>query len=386
MGVTSLIRVTSSPTPCSARIAVSRPAPGPFTNTSTRRRPCSMARRAACSEAICAANGVPLRVPLNMPTLPELAQERTAPWVSDIVTMVLLNVDCTCTMPVTTFFFSFDFGLPAELFVVCLFAMRLLLLLRLLLARYRPLWTLADARVCLRPLAAHGQAAPMAQSAVTADLLQPPDAQPDLAAQVALDGVLPLQHLAHAGRLVIGHLANTRVRIDAGDRHNLSRARKSDAEDIGKRVFNSFVARKIHASYTCQTNPPSDSGSTILDSVSARLPGRRHERVPRDLRATKIQNSSALPLFVLGIDAYDAYHSLALNDFALLADLLDGRADFHFMSLTFVAQDAALDEQCGAGDTKTRGAAEGSSFHRFPRIGAACSGQALFPGFMVRYA
>src|SRR5436305_14935566 len=40
-GVTSLIVPTSRPTACNERIAVSRPEPGPFTNTSTLRMPCS---------------------------------------------------------------------------------------------------------------------------------------------------------------------------------------------------------------------------------------------------------------------------------------------------------------------------------------------------------
>ena len=53
--------------------------------------PCSMARRAAASAAICAANGVDLREPLK-PTWPEEAQEITAPVGSVIEMMVLLNV------------------------------------------------------------------------------------------------------------------------------------------------------------------------------------------------------------------------------------------------------------------------------------------------------
>src|SRR5690606_36381428 len=64
-GVTSEIVPTSRPAACSERIAVSRPEPGPFTNTSTLRMPCSIARRAAASAASCAANGVDLREPLN---------------------------------------------------------------------------------------------------------------------------------------------------------------------------------------------------------------------------------------------------------------------------------------------------------------------------------
>src|SRR6185312_11977605 len=90
-GVTSWIEPTSRPTACRDRIAVSRPEPGPFTKTSTLRMPCSWARRAAASAAICAANGVDLRDPLK-PTWPALAHEITAPVGSVIETIVLLNV------------------------------------------------------------------------------------------------------------------------------------------------------------------------------------------------------------------------------------------------------------------------------------------------------
>lgn len=73
------------------RIAVSRPEPGPLTKTSTLRMPCSWARRAADSAAICAANGVDLREPLK-PTWPAEAQEITLPVGSVMDTIVLLNV------------------------------------------------------------------------------------------------------------------------------------------------------------------------------------------------------------------------------------------------------------------------------------------------------
>ena len=78
IGVTSLIIVTSSPDACNARIAASLPEPGPFTNTSTERSPCSIAAFAAVSAAICAANGVDFLEPLN-PNCPALAHEITFP-------------------------------------------------------------------------------------------------------------------------------------------------------------------------------------------------------------------------------------------------------------------------------------------------------------------
>src|SRR5262245_4958533 len=91
-GVTSLMPVTSMPVFWIERMAVSRPEPGPFTWTSTLRTPCSMARRAAASAAICAANGVDLRDPLK-PTLPAEAHDRTLPSWSVKLMIVLLKLD-----------------------------------------------------------------------------------------------------------------------------------------------------------------------------------------------------------------------------------------------------------------------------------------------------
>src|SRR3954454_11609773 len=100
-------------------MAVSRPEPGPLTNTSTLRMPCSMARRAAASAASCAANGVDLREPLK-PTWPEEAQEMTAPVGSVIDTMVLLKVLLMCACPWATFLRSlrrtFLAAVPARAF------------------------------------------------------------------------------------------------------------------------------------------------------------------------------------------------------------------------------------------------------------------------------
>src|ERR687885_2401745 len=117
-GVTSWIEPTSRPVAVSDRIAVSRPEPGPLTNTSTLRMPCSMARRAAASAAICAANGVDLREPLK-PTCPADAHEITAPVGSVMETIVLLNVLLMCACPWATFLRSLRrtfFGAPARVF------------------------------------------------------------------------------------------------------------------------------------------------------------------------------------------------------------------------------------------------------------------------------
>src|SRR5579864_713958 len=98
--------VTLKPTVWSARSALSRPAPGPFTKTAIERIPCSIALRAASSAASCAAKGVLLREPLK-PRDPELDHATVLPLTSVIVTTVLLKVDWMCAIPVAMFFLTF---------------------------------------------------------------------------------------------------------------------------------------------------------------------------------------------------------------------------------------------------------------------------------------
>src|ERR1700712_3663000 len=114
-GVTSLIEPTSRRAAWRERIAVSRPEPGPLTKTSTFFMPCSCAWRAADSAASWAANGVDLREPLK-PTPPDDAHAITAPVVSVIETIVLLNVDLMCAWPIAMFFFSLRRGFRAAAF------------------------------------------------------------------------------------------------------------------------------------------------------------------------------------------------------------------------------------------------------------------------------
>src|SRR6185437_4916640 len=90
IGVTSRIIRTSIPAAARARIADSRPEPGPLTRTSTARRPWSRAWLAAFIAACCAANGVPFREP-RKPSEPELFHDTTLPSLSVMVMMVLLN-------------------------------------------------------------------------------------------------------------------------------------------------------------------------------------------------------------------------------------------------------------------------------------------------------
>src|SRR3954471_2456119 len=102
----------SSPDAARARIADSRPAPGPLTLTSTERTPCSCASWAAFWAATCAANGVPLREPLK-PIRPALDHDRVFPIGSEMATIVLLNDALIAATPCGMLFRSFFF-VPAR--------------------------------------------------------------------------------------------------------------------------------------------------------------------------------------------------------------------------------------------------------------------------------
>src|SRR6266550_5130746 len=115
IGVVSRIATTRMPALLMARIADSRPPPGPFTRTSHCCMPDSIAFLAASYAACCAANGVPLREPRN-PRAPEDDCDTKFPSRSVIEISVLLNDAAIKTIPLGMLFFSFlrkTFFLPA---------------------------------------------------------------------------------------------------------------------------------------------------------------------------------------------------------------------------------------------------------------------------------
>ncbi len=111
-GVMSSMDLTFRPAASSDVIALSRPLPGPLTLTSSSLTPNFLALSAACWAAIWPAKGVLLRLPLK-PLVPALAQHSVSPFVSVIVTVVLLNVAWMYAMPTETlrraFFLAFTF-------------------------------------------------------------------------------------------------------------------------------------------------------------------------------------------------------------------------------------------------------------------------------------
>src|SRR6185295_19161789 len=106
IGVVSRIATTRIPALLIARIADSRPPPGPFTRTSHCCIPDSVAFFAASYAACCAAKGVPLREP-RKPRAPDDDCATRFPSRSVIEINVLLNDAAIYTTPLGICFLSF---------------------------------------------------------------------------------------------------------------------------------------------------------------------------------------------------------------------------------------------------------------------------------------
>lgn len=113
-GVVSLIEVTTKPALIKARTAASRPAPGPFSSTSTSFIPIDVAFLAASAAASVAAKAEDFLEPEKF-TLPPEAHERTLPAGSVMTIIVLLNVALTCAIPDGTLCATFFFVLTGFL-------------------------------------------------------------------------------------------------------------------------------------------------------------------------------------------------------------------------------------------------------------------------------
>src|SRR5438067_1676383 len=92
----------------------------------------------------------------------------------------------------------------------------------------------ADRGLAAGARAVHGQAAPVADAPVGADLRQPLDRLRALAAQVALDLQVRVDVVAELRDLLVGEVAHLRVLREPERGADLARGRGPDAVDVGQ--------------------------------------------------------------------------------------------------------------------------------------------------------
>jgi len=143
----------------------------------------------------------------------------------------------------------------------------------------------AAARIGLRALPVHRQAAPMPDAAVRADLGEPLDRLLPVAAQVTLDLELRVDVVAELRDLLVSQVLDLRVRVETELRGDFARGRLADSVDVGQPDLEALLVRKV------------DSGDSGDDS--------------------------ALPLLVPGVGADDHGRAVPLDHAAPLAHRLD---------------------------------------------------------------
>src|SRR4051794_4105801 len=178
-----------------------------------------------------------------------------------MVIIVLLNVAFTCATPDAMFFFSRRRTRVASLPILqtsCCPARagnsssagaRLLLLASDCLGR-----SLAGARIGMRALAAYRQAAPMAQSAIAAEIHQALDVHRNITPQIAFDEIVAIDHLADLQHFLIGELRDAPRCVDVYLLHDILGRLRADAMDVLQRDYDALVGWDIDASDTCQSH------------------------------------------------------------------------------------------------------------------------------------
>src|SRR3989442_3939157 len=278
MGVTSLMARTSRPAVASARIADSRPAPGPFTRTSAVFMPWSRARFPARKPACCAAKGVPLREPLK-PRDPALDQQTSLPSGSVTLTLVLLKVAWMWTTPTGTMRFSFflkTFFLPTLVAAfaigprntrgahlpLCLCRGALLVSNR---AFSRPL---AGTRVRVGPLAVDRKVSTVAQATVGTHLDQLADVHCDFLPEIAFHPAFFLDDLPDPRYFFFREVLHFLIRINSGAHQDRKGAATPDPVNIRQADFGALHARQVNSSNACHSNlQPQRQSRTITGSL-----------------------------------------------------------------------------------------------------------------------
>jgi len=134
---------------------------------------------------------------------------------------------------------------------------RLALRRRHLLARYYLSRAFAGARVGVRALAADRKSATMPNPPVASEIHQALDRLLKVAAQIAFDFVVGIDHLADVNLLIRGEIVSLDCGIDFRRRENFERARPPYSVNIGERYIHPLVLRQFDSSYACHRENPS---------------------------------------------------------------------------------------------------------------------------------
>jgi hypothetical protein len=175
----------------------------------------------------------------------------------------------------------------------------------------------------------------MSDAAVAADLIESLNVKSNLTAKITLYGVRGFDYLTELSNLSLGEILRTGIRIDTGLFENVTRTLYADTVDIGQGELNALVVRNINTSYTSHViSPFLFTGPLLRSNFFAFFPK---------------ESGLALSLLVLGIFANNHHVAFSLDDFALFANLLDGRLNFHcfipfLFRLFFSPSDTSLGE------------------------------------------
>src|SRR6266511_4510858 len=106
----------------------------------------------------------------------------------------------------------------------------------------------AGARVRARALAAHRHPLAVAQPTVAGNIHQALDIQLNLAAQITLNAIFTVDHVADAPDFFLGQVTHSRVRVHVGLLEDVYTIRSADPRNIGDRDLYLLVPRNIHPS------------------------------------------------------------------------------------------------------------------------------------------
>src|SRR5947208_2103579 len=121
----------------------------------------------------------------------------------------------------------------------------------------------------------------------------PLDVQRNFLAEIAFDRTLVFEDLTDVVHLILSHVADLLIRIDAGPVQQALCASPPDPVNISESDLSPLFRRQIYARDTCHI-PVSSSPCVLL----------------------------TLPLLVFGVSANDPNHTFAVDQFALVANFL----------------------------------------------------------------